>query len=405
MRIKRLFGPLLLVWLITSCSDSEVSPEVEMETVFSITLGENQFDRILLLTNDTGNIIETDSIERGNSYVYEMPKGTLEGSINVHFIGFGAPFNGIESHLEVNKGANWVLKDRLRFTTIGEATVTVTNFPKPRENFLPVATNSRERLAVQGVDGTGDSEVQFDNVVFTINLVQDQDTLLIGNAYQDGEARYIRVNDVRPGDELTFDFYEDFIPYETSVIFEASEMVRTGSDVFGHKAGAEPQIISSRYDSQTDENVTQLGYMEGYDYYTTFVGTYEDFVQKQFFKIGAPATASEIAFLASAPVIQDDSYTNLSISNANEFQFGTATYTKESGERFVVTFPCPLNRDLLLTSLPEELMQERSDLFDGLNPWSIRVNNNLQGDLHPDRLPFQEEEVTGVSYNGVELFY
>lgn len=394
---------LFILLFAVACSEDSPDPEVEKENVFSLALGENQSDQILLLSDEQGNVFRVDTLLSGTTHTYETEVDSLGATINVHLLSFGA--SRISSHLMVPKGAAWNIKDRPRFDRVGEAFVSVTNFPRPKIGQLfPNATNSKEDLAIiGGLQTFGQSDLQWDSVVFRMRLAQETDTLLIGNTNENGNARYIKINNVRPDDMLSFDFNEDFVPYETSLVYEHDGLGEVFSEVLGHKPGIEPQIISSRFGTQTTQDVTQLSYIDGYDYYTSFITVQSNFVLRKYFKVGEPVASSDIEFPTTAPEVQDNTYDNLTLANTSEYQWVTTAFSNNNVS-IEVTAPVSFARQGLLnaSTIPENLLNGNPQLFDGLTLSQIKLYNNLAGELHPERLPFLDAAFVDIAYTVYE---
>ena len=339
---------LVLLIFLYSCDsgnddiiDADKSAYLELEIDQSIV----SFDRDfwIIITNDEGKILSDSLISAGGNIKFKEHDNEITEYLGIYFfeVSNDSEYFSANGILSVKKNSS------LRFDKtrdygdpdIGQVDIEITNYPNTTVGVnLPVTTNTQEFTYEDAEIIDAENDLLYDTIRFKMSIVQENDTLLIGNAYRDNDPRYLKIEGVNVGDKYSFDFFDDFIPYENMVIheFSSTERLLLSAFVFGYKNNTS-YPISARLTS-SDTRLTQFGYIDGFDSYRSSItiGKFDENGYTKYVKKGDPIKINELDLPEFSVKVLNGSFSNFDYSYARELSWRKSSWYGEGNSIFYV---------------------------------------------------------------------
>lgn len=361
-----------IVFLLYSCDSSE---DVLLETAYlRLEIDESQLssntDFWVILTNDDGEVLADSLIEKGGPIEFIEHKKELSEYLGIYFINVVPDIKRYDAYGYLNIAKNSSISfDRIwqsRRPQIGKAEVEITNFPINYYHIDPPVANHTEGLSwrdTEIIDANQNDDL-IDTIRFEMAIVQQNDTLFIGNSYKDKDLRYLKIEGVNNGDIYSYDFFEDFVPYEHVVTYEATqnEPFEIENYVVGYNGRF--LLINSRRLNAWSQRFTQFGYVNGFDYYITFYGMRSSGGRKtSFTKRGGAISTDKLDMPNYALEITDSSFIDFNFSHDQTLTYRKAMWQSEDNTSNFHVYENLISKSGQLKELPNEI-QSRYDFID-----------------------------------------
>lgn len=368
-----------VLWLF-SCdpSDDEFKDIIEtpeksafLELEIEESLLSYNSDLWIIITNDEGEVLNDSLIESGGKIAFIEHQNEISDYLGIYFF---KVFNdtkhyraegilGIERNTSLSFDKNWDSND----PEIGIVDVEITNFPNTYLGINLLAVSNTQGFAHKGSEiiDSDPYDLVVDTMKFKMSIVKENDTLLIGNSFKDNDPRYLRISGVNDGEFYTFDFDEDFIPYEHIVTHEApeSEGFTIEAFVLGYK-GQSLFYNSMRWTSWS-YRFTQFGYIDGFDANKTVysVHGYQGYDEVGFVKKGGIVNSSELELPKYSLSITDTTFSNFDYSYTRSLAYRRAEWRTKDISSNMYIYEDLSNRCKQFSELPTD-MSTRYDFID-----------------------------------------
>jgi len=207
-------------------------------------------------------------------------------------------------------------------------------------------------------------------------------------AYRDDVPVYNWIKDLHNGDEVTRDFLADFHPFPhlLNLDFEGANRGNIYGYYSGKRSGPGGVMLVDDILNTTYTPTPVLGYVEGFDSYSTTIYNQKENGTVTYYKNGSPVTKLTIPTFTFSLIKKDKD--GLDFNFSEDYHFLTSTWAYTVGlERANCEITAPKGAVVKGPVIPKEIQTFYADLpLNNLSPAGIELFQNIQGYTYQDLL-------------------
>ncbi|CAD5252766.1 MULTISPECIES: hypothetical protein [unclassified Imperialibacter] len=262
--------------------------ESEGLSLLTIMVEENAInegqERWVYISEPSGKVLDSHKCKNGE--VFELKGPVALEAIDVTVFIPSSSGSGVASavtYLGVISGRTWTLKAQSQSEApevIGTATIEIVNYHES----MPPDESIKFSPGASGWP-LNDRSVTEAGLLATVNMYKDPQELLM-TGFRGGQRVYLKVAAMVPNENLVIDF-DSFQEYD-QIIEVPAEFNEDGRTI-GFYGDGRGYLLSDAYDSYLYGTETSLGYIQGFDSYSTKFNEFYGPSFITYYKLGEPA--------------------------------------------------------------------------------------------------------------------